>query len=58
MDNYGYGVDGTHPHFNEPDPPECANNKCMAQLEPDWEFCPYCGEHIDWEADEYRREVH
>ncbi len=47
--NYPLGVDGTHPHFNEPDPPECQNRKCCATLEYEWEWCPYCGWHISWE---------
>ncbi len=50
MGNYPDGVDGTHPHFNPADPPECLNRDCMATLEPDWSFCPYCGWHIEWDA--------
>ena len=34
--------------WNSPDNPECMNSKCCASLELDWEFCPYCGRHIDW----------
>lgn len=49
MNNYPDGVDGSHPYFNEPDPPECLNRDCLATLERDWEFCPYCGWHIDWD---------
>ena len=48
--NYPMGVDGSHPYFNQPDPPECMNEKCCASLETDWEFCPFCGMHIDWDA--------
>jgi predicted amidophosphoribosyltransferase len=44
--NYPMGVNGSHPYFNQPDAPECP--KCVADIEPDWEFCPYCGTHIDW----------
>ena len=59
MNNYGYGCDGSEPYFNEPDPPECANMRCCATLDDDWRFCPYCGtERDDWQADEYRNEVH
>jgi hypothetical protein len=50
MGNYPDGVDGSHAYFNQPDPPECMNRDCMATLEPDWEFCPFCGWHIDWDA--------
>ena len=41
--------------WNQPDPPECLNVRCCAELSTDWRFCPYCGERIDWEADEYRK---
>jgi len=47
--NYPDGVDGSHPYFNPPPVPECQNRDCMAELEFDWEFCPFCGWHIDWE---------
>lgn len=47
-DNYPLGVNGSCDYFNEPDPPECRD--CGATLETDWEYCPYCGEKIDWEA--------
>ena len=47
--NYPMGVDGSHPHFNQPDQPECQDKHCMATLELDWEFCPFCGWHIEWE---------
>lgn len=50
MSNYPDGVDGSHAYFNEPNPPECMNSDCMADLETEWEFCPYCGMHIDWDA--------
>ena len=53
--NYPSGVDGSHPYFNQPDPPECPNRDCMATLEPEWEWCPYCGWHIDW--DEIERQA-
>lgn len=46
MNNYPMGVDGSHPYFNQPDPPECLN--CGFELEEDWRFCPHCGERIDW----------
>ena len=52
--NYPDGVSGGDDYFNEPDPPECMNRKCCATLEPDWEFCPFCGWHIDW--DDYAEE--
>ena len=42
--------------WNAPDDPECET--CYSQLSTDWEYCPFCGEHIDWEAREYRNEVH
>lgn len=45
--NYPMGVNGSHDYFNWPDPPECLN--CTATLELEWEFCPYCGAHIDWD---------
>ena len=45
--NYPLGVDGTHDYFNEPDPPECP--RCYTTLEADWNYCPSCGESIDWE---------
>ena len=48
-DNYPMGTNGSDAHFNEPNPPECPNRDCMATLEPDWEWCPFCGWHIDWE---------
>ena len=48
--NYPDGVDGSHDYFNEPDPPECPNRDCMTTLEPEWEFCPGCGWHIDWHS--------
>ena len=57
LTNYPDGVDGTHDYFNDPDPPECPNSDCMATLDPDWEWCPYCGTHIDGEdADWYAEE--
>ena len=46
--NYPDGVDGSHAYFNDDNPPECLNRDCMCTLEPDWEFCPSCGWHIDW----------
>ena len=42
--------------WNQPDDPECL--KCYSALSTDWDFCPFCGERIDWEADEYRKELH
>ena len=48
-DNYPMGTNGSNGHFNWQDAPECMNEHCMATLEPDWEFCPYCGWHIDWD---------
>lgn len=48
-DNYPLGTNGSDPYFNEPDPPECLNRDCMATLEREWEFCPHCGWHIDWD---------
>ena len=48
-DNYPMGVNGSHPHFNQPDAPECQNRDCNATLEAGWEWCPYCGWHIDWD---------
>lgn len=48
--NYPCGVDGSHAYFNDDNPPECLNSDCMCTLEPDWEFCPSCGWHIDWDA--------
>ena len=45
-DYYGYGVDGSHPYFNQPDPPECP--RCACRIEREWDWCPYCGTHIDW----------
>lgn len=47
--NYPMGVNGSHPYFNQPDPPQCPS--CAADLDPDWRFCPWCGERIPW--DEY-----
>ena len=54
-DNYPMGVSGSHSYFNQPDPPECENKHCMATLEQEWEFCPYCGMHIDWERWDWER---
>lgn len=51
-DNYPMGVNGSHPYFNQPDPPDapyCQNKECMEPLERHWEFCPYCAWHIDWQ---------
>ena len=53
MNNYGYGCDGSEPYFNEPNPPECPNNKCMYQLEEDWDFCPKCGRYVHDYIQEY-----
>lgn len=47
-DYYGRGAHGGMDHFNWPDPPECL--KCYAELEPDWKYCPFCGEEIDWDG--------
>ena len=44
--NYPMGVNGSHDYFNQPDTPECP--KCYADISLDWEYCPYCGERIDW----------
>ena len=44
--NYPMGVNGSHPHFNWQDPPECLH--CTWTLDEDWSFCPNCGEPIDW----------
>lgn len=52
--NYPMGVNGSSTYFSQDDPPECLNKHCMATLETDWEFCPYCGWHINW--DEYERQ--
>ena len=27
--------------WNKPDPPECA--ECRADLDPFWDYCPWCG---------------
>ena len=45
--NYPMGVNGSHDYFNQPDTPECP--KCYADISLDWDYCPYCGERIDWE---------
>ena len=60
MSNYPdttYEYDPRAP-WNAPNDPECLNTRCCATLDADWNYCPYCGERIDWEADEYRNEVH
>lgn len=50
--NYPAGIWAGDPKapWNAPEPPECMNEKCCASLETEWEFCPYCGMHIDWDA--------
>lgn len=49
-DNYPMGTWGGDPRapWNQPDPPECL--KCYEALREDWEYCPWCGERIDWQA--------
>lgn len=50
--NYPLGVDGSHPYFDEPtDPPEC--RKCRRDVDPDWAYCPWCGEPAreEWPGD-------
>ena len=57
-DNYPDGTWSGDPKapWNAPNPPECT--ECFTEVEEDWQYCPYCGERIDWQADEYRNEVH
>lgn len=43
--NYPMGVDGTHPHFDWPDPPECP--ECYAEVDADWLYCPWCGARLE-----------
>jgi len=45
-DNYPDGIDGTHPHFNPPNDPEC---QCGATLDWEWDYCPWCGEYVGHE---------
>lgn len=45
MDNYPMGVNGSDDYFNQPDPPTC--DDCGADIEPQWSYCPYCGEEIE-----------
>lgn len=49
MGNYPDNVWNGDPRapWNQPDKPECP--ECLAQLELDWSYCPYCGNAIDWE---------
>lgn len=46
MNNYPMGTSGSDDYFNQPEY-ECPI--CYVTLEEDWEFCPGCGTHIDWE---------
>lgn len=45
--NYPMGVDGSHPYFNQPDPPICDNPKCYADLDWEWRYCPWCGKKVE-----------
>lgn len=47
MDNYPMGVNGSHPYFNQPDPPECPH--CCCELMEEWHYCPMCGKPLDWD---------
>lgn len=52
MDNYPDGVNGSHPYFNPPEPPEC--EECGAEIEYDeWKYCPFCGTKIRWNEGDY-----
>ena len=50
-DNYPMGVNGSSDYFNKPDL-YCPT--CELDVEPAWEFCPWCGAHLEWE--EYEEE--
>lgn len=50
-DYYGYGVDGSHGYFNQPD---LYCPVCESDLEAEWAFCPHCGANIEKEWRELR----
>lgn len=56
--NYPCGVDGSSDYFNQP---EIICPGCEVDMEPAWEFCPWCGTHLDepqeddWYAEEGER---
>ena len=42
--NYPMGVNGSSDYFNKP---EIYCPICEWDVEPSWEFCPWCGAYID-----------